>query len=770
MPPTPIDTLPLSKRLSYRQARLVVMIAVGLGMLFSFLQIYLDYFSTQKEFDSTINQLLDTIKQPAVQAAYTLDRGLAEKVVQGLFHYQAIYKVELLDDSKEILAKDKKALIETRWRWISELIFGRDKIYQIPLFLPQNSQFGLLKVTVDTHFIAISFLERGLVILMSGLARHLLLAAILLYLFHYIVTKPLFNMAITLASIDPFQPKKNHLPSPPGHDEDELGQLVNSINQLLKFIRKGITERERILQEMETAKQAAEAANEAKTLFLQTITHELLTPMNGVMGMLQLLSYTELTPTQREYLEITQTSGQHLLGLINDVLAISTIEKGEFTLEYERFEIRKVVEEAAESLAKQAYHKQIDLITLVTSEVPQWVKGDRRRFRQIITNLLNNAIKFTEQGEVFIQVSSTLVDDEQVLLYCEVSDTGIGISKEVLPYIFDKFNQGDNSLTRQHEGAGIGLTLCKQLVELMGGNIGVHSELGYGSTFWFSVRLQPTEPEVFSNSTSTSLNGLRILIVDDSVNQRRVLSEYLNYWEVVYDTADTAALALNKLRTAATQNNAFDIVIVDHNLPDLDGTSLSHFIKTDVNLITTHLIILTPLVATPTVTDFEIYLSRPLRQMQLYQAIQQSIQLRLTHYSAVISPLEVWYSRDKQKNILLVEDNTFNQKAALGCFEKLGLQVDIAHNGQEAVSKLARSHYDAIFMDCQMSEQDGYEATRLIRQQEGPDHHTPIIAITANGMTMDRERYLAALIDDYISRPFKLEALRDMIQRWVLSS
>ena len=770
MAKTPIDTLPLSKRLSYRQARLVVMIAVGLGMLFSFLQIYLDYFSTQKEFDSTINQLLDTIKQPAVQAAYTLDRGLAEKVVQGLFHYQAIYKVELLDDSKEILAKDKKALIETRWRWISELIFGRDKIYQIPLFLPQNSQFGLLKVTVDTHFIAISFLERGLVILMSGLARHLLLAAILLYLFHYIVTKPLFNMAITLASIDPFKSEKNHLASLPGHDEDELGQLVNSINQLLKFIRKGITERERILQEMAAAKQAAEAANEAKTLFLQKMSHELRTPMNGVVGMLQLSLYTELTPTQREYLEIAQTAGEHLSELIDDILDISTIEQGEVTLKYERFEIRKVVEETVESLAEQAYQKQIDLITLVTPEIPQWVKGDRARFRQIITNLLNNAIKFTEQGEVFIQVSPTLVDEEQVLLYCEVSDTGIGISKEMRPYIFDKFNQGDNSLTRQHEGAGIGLTLCKQLVELMGGNIDVYSEPGHGSTFWFSIRLQPTETESEVSSTSTSLTGLRILIVDDSVNQRRVLSEYLNYWEVSYDTADTAALALNKLRTAATQNSAFDIVIIDQDLPDLDGASLSRIIKTDVNIVNTRLIILTPLVVAPAVTDFDIYLSRPLRQMQLYQAIQQSTQQQPNHCLPVVSSVEALYSHNKQKNVLLVEDNTFNQKVALGCFKKLGLQVDIAHNGQEAVSKLAQSHYDAIFMDCQMSEMDSYEATRLIRQQEGPERHIPIIAITANAMATDQERYLAALMDDYISKPFKLETLRDMVQRWILSS
>jgi signal transduction histidine kinase/ActR/RegA family two-component response regulator len=649
---TPIDTLPLSKRLSYRQARLVVMIAVGLGMLFSFLQIYLDYFSTQREFDSTINQLIDTIKQPAVQAAYTLDRGLAEKVVQGLFHYQAIYKVELLDDSKETLAKDKKALIETRWRWISELIFGHDKIYHIPLFLPQNNQFALLKVTVDTHFIAISFLERGLVILMSGLARHLLLAAILLYLFHYIVTKPLFNMAVTLAGTDPFKLENNHLSSPPGHDEDELGQLVHSINQLLKLIRKGITERERILQEMEVAKQAAEAANEAKTLFLQKMSHELRTPMNGVMGMLQLTLYTELTPTQREYLEIAQTSGEHLSGLIDDILDISTIEQGKINLKDERFEIHKVVEEAAESLVEQAYQKQIDLITLITPEVPQWIEGDRTRFRQIITNLLNNAIKFTAQGEVFIQISTTLVDEEQVLLYCEVSDTGVGISKEMQADIFVIFNQGDNSTTRQHGGMGIGLSLCKQLVELMGGTIGVQSELGQGSTFWFTVRLQPTE-QSDASSIATNLTGLRILIVDDSVNQRRVLSEYLTHWQVVYDTADTAALALNKLRIAAAQNNAFDIAIIDQNLPDLDGASLSRIIKTDANIVTTRLIILTPLVIAPAATDFEVYLNRPLRQMQLYQAIQSSALPSSTNYSSVISSVEALYSRDKPKNILI---------------------------------------------------------------------------------------------------------------------
>lgn len=766
----PLDTLPLSKRLSYRQARLVVIIAVGLGMLFSCLQIYLDYFSTQKEFDSTINQLVDTIKQPAIQAAYTLDRGLAEKVVHGVLHYQAIYKVELLDDSKEILAKDNKALIETQWRWISELIFGQEKIYQIPLFLPQNSQFGLLKITVDTHFMAISFLERGLVILMSGLARHLLLAALLLYLFHYIVTKPLFNIAITLASIDPFQPEKDHLSSPPGHDEDELGQLVNSINQLLKFIRKGITEREHILQEMAVAKQAAEAANEAKTLFLQKMSHELRTPMNGVMGMLQLTLYTELTPTQGEYLEIAQTSGEHLLGLIDDLLDISTIEKGKVKLiKCEPFEISKVVEETAESLAEQAYRKQLELITLVALEVPQWVKGDRARFRQIITNLLDNAIKFTEQGEVFIQVNLTLADDKQVLLYCEVSDTGIGIPKEMQPYIFDIFNQGDDSLTRQYGGAGIGLTLCKQLVELMGGRIDVQSEPGQGSTFWFSVMLQPAEQPVVS-PISDNLKGLRILIVDDSVNQRRVLSEYLTRWEVVYDTADTASLALNKLRAAALQTRPFDIVIVDQDLLEAEGASLSRRIKTDVNIVTTRLIILTPLLAPTSSTGLDIYLNKPFRQMQLYQAIQQAVSLQPVPLSQLIPAIESLCFHDEQKNILLVEDNTFNQKVALSYFNKLGLHVDIAHNGPEAVSKLAQSHYDAIFMDCQMPEMDGYEATRLIRQQEVAQRHIPIIAITANAMETDPEHYLADLMDDYISKPFNLETLRDMLRRWILSS
>jgi signal transduction histidine kinase len=612
----PVAALPLAKRLSYRQARMVVLIALGLGILFSLLQVYLDYFSAQQEFSVNVQQAINTVKQQAILAAVTEDEALAEKVVQGLFNYQYIYKVRLLDEDKQPLAERERSLTHINWRWISKFIFEQNQPYQTPLYLQEKNSFALLEVSIDTQLLAKGFLDRALVILMMGMARNLLLAGILLLLFHYMVTKPLFEMAITLATIDPFNPEKNRLSHLESHGEDELGQLVSSTNQLLRSIDEKITERERLLREMEAAKQAAEAANQAKSEFLANMSHEIRTPMNGVIGMLSLSLETELTSTQREYLEIANQCGNTLMILLNDLLDFSKMEAGQLEFDCLPFEVPSLVEETVESLAAQAHKKGIEVIVWLAADVPYLANGDPTRFRQVLTNLVSNAIKFTEQGEVFIQVKRIASSESQIILRCEVIDTGIGMSEEVQQRIFELFTQADNSTTRQYGGMGLGLTLSKRLVSGMGGDMGVESTPGEGSTVWFTIALQPADGPTPSFSLDGSMVGKRVLIVTANQTQSYLLSEYLNRWGIISESAESAMQALDKLYTA----DQFEVAILDRRMPEVE--ELSHAIAASVSLAATRLIMLSSQVDTQIDAPPSIYLNKPVGQAKLHNALK----------------------------------------------------------------------------------------------------------------------------------------------------
>jgi PAS domain S-box-containing protein len=522
----------------------------------------------------------------------------------------------------------------------------------------------------------------------------------------------------------------------------------------------------------------AEQANAAKSAFLATMSHELRTPMNGVIGMTGLLLDTSLTAEQREYADTVRCSGKALLTIINDILDFSKIEAGKLELECVDFAVRETVEDVLDLLAEQAHRKGLELGYLMPTDVPLWVAGDPGRFRQILTNLVGNAVKFTAAGEVLVRVSRMEETNHDTVLHVAVTDTGIGIPVEVQRRLFHAFSQADASTTRKYGGTGLGLVISKRLVELMGGTMGVESTPGQGSTFWFTVRL-PTRPprDGAVPLAPSALHGLRVLCVDDHAMNRAMLEAQLTAWGLHVECVADGPDALAQLRSAHDQAHPYALAILDHQMPEMDGLTLARAIHADPILRTTHIIMLSSLgqrVQTDNTQSIGIAVSltKPVRHSHLYACIVTAMGLgALPSRRPQALPARLLGAQAPfRARVLVAEDNVVNQKVTTHLLEKLGCRVDVVANGLEAVEACSRIAYDGVFMDCQMPEMDGYAATASIRQREAPTgRHTPIIAMTANAMQGDREQCLAAGMDDYLSKPVHAEALEAVLQQWVQS-
>ncbi|EMP55686.1 integral membrane sensor hybrid histidine kinase [Marinobacter santoriniensis NKSG1] len=764
------------KRLSYRLTRDTVLVAMAVGLVLNLIQITLDYFSARESMESEVHALMEISQSPASQIAYNIDVRLAEELLDGLLRHPATIDARIIDSEGLTMAAASQSSLSSPYRWLSDLLFGESLTFSSELHVKQlqDLPLGRLVVTIDTYHYGLQFLERSLYTLVSGLLKSLALSAALLAIFYVVLTRPMLNVIGALSRVTANSPEKIRPPVPAGHGEDEIGTMVGIINQHLEAIdsslvqlrsaesamknyssqlEQEVADRTREISEKNSALQRGnnalvrakeDAVRRAKgrANFLASMSHEIRTPLNGLLGMLGLAVEGELDPVQRNRIEIALNAGESLMNLLNDILDISKVEAGKLDLENIPFSLRHLIEECATLHAQQARRKGIDLVTEVDPDLPEQFLGDPTRTRQILNNLISNAIKFTDKGLVRVKASYSAGS-----FRLEVIDTGIGMSKQGLHRIFSAFSQADSDTTRRYGGTGLGLTLCRQLVERMHGQILVDSSEGTGTHFTVTLPFPIHETEEASILSDNAMEALRdigvALAIPTSYPHRPALESQLRAWHIPVRGASRHPEGI--LLIAIDGDDAESLAYADN----WSGTGVV-IAGTQINQVSRH-------------TRYPL-LSLPMRRDELFQRLCQAAGIEIGEspgHQADTPPLQPV----RPLSILLVEDNEVNQMVATSLLKKLGHRVDQAENGERALDALESHRYDLVLMDCQMPVMDGYETTRRIRQNPAYDG-LPIIAVTANVMQGDRESCIAAGMNDYITKPYNREQLRAMIERW----
>jgi len=553
--------------------------------------------------------------------------------------------------------------------------------------------------------------------------------------------------------------------------QDAAGNEAGSFS-----IIRNITEQQKSELELINAKDAAESANRAKGQFLANISHEIRTPLNGIIGMIGLLLDTELTPKQQSYVETTKNSANALITIINDILDFSKIEAGKMDLESIDFDLRTLLDNINDPFAIRAHEKGLNYACLVKNDVPSLLKGDPGRLRQVLNNLIGNALKFTADGEIIIRISLVKETEFTAKIYFSIRDSGIGIPRDKTGILFKEFTQADASTTRKFGGTGLGLAISKQLCENMGGEMGVETEEGEGSTFWFTAVFDKQKKCVreLPLETDAPVSGKHILIVDDSTTNRLVLKEQLKNWSCITDEAANGIAALEKLIKAKEKEHPFDLAILDLEMPKMNGVDLAKVIKNDTSLKETLIIIMASIgkrgdAAYLSNIGASAYLIKPVKQSHLKECLRtiftRKATLRPTGNRPIVTRHSLSENRKHRKKILIAEDNSINCTVAIAMLEKLGYFADTAETGREVIKKLSRDHYDLVLMDIQMPEMDGLEAARMIRDPASSvlNHDILIIAMTAHAGESHKNKCFAAGMDSYIAKPIEAEVLEETL-------
>lgn len=762
-----------TNRLSYKQARLTVLVGFILGTLLSLIQIGIDYASEDASINREMQALLQISHNTASRIAYNIDAELAKELTLGLLKSPAITRARLIDNTDSVLSDVQRPRQESNYRVLSDFLFGQSRQFQDRLMLDHmpDEYLGTLLLEVDTFAFGSRFLKRAEVTLLNGFVRSLILTGILLALFYFMLTKPLVRVISALSNSNARAPNQNKLAFPPGHEHDEIGVLVKVANQQFVSMATEIQQRrnaenrltdylnelENIVsartlelkssntrlsqsnEELEQARRRALDMAQARAAFLANMSHEIRTPLNGLLGMIALSLDSPLNAEQRQQLSIAHDSGKVLVELLNDILDLSKFDAGQLELERIPFDLGALVEDTANLLSQNAA-PSVELTCLIDPQFPSSVLGDPTRVRQIVSNLLSNALKFTRFGRVDVRLSTF---NGGVRL--DVCDTGIGIPQEAQVRIFQPFTQAGAGITRQYGGTGLGLALTHNLCEAMKGRLSISSEIGFGSQFSVELPLPCHTPAI----APAPLHGTVVAISDANSGLAELLQSLLPRWGLEYSRNDS----IDNLGELAP-----DLLVTDN----LDGLfDLRPSLKAPILLVTAYGNFL-PGEEAAQLAPLQQQ-ARPLARNALYQTLQ-----RILQGADEIGPIAQAGNPASERlaRILLVEDNPVNQLVAKGMLGKLGCEVVVAAHGGEALEQLEQGTFDLVLMDCNMPVMDGYEASRRIRQSgRWPD--LPIVALTANAMPEERERCRAAGMNDYLAKPFRREELLALIDHWV---